>query len=371
MSDVRCPTPRVSCSTLCHVLILKEIQNASDKFNPRQQRGDVNSSEECECCRHTEKGSLVLLFSFGSSVARFHNHNHNIKKLICQSKVRELIARMQAGRQKAASALKSSGFKAKKAKSTVLGKKITTAGSKGRVNEANEVFATNSFKFLAGGVGGLANAIVGHPLDTAKVMMQIHTQGTSAHPLTAGKKRPRPPTLVSVVHDTVKLRGFRGLYAGFTPPATAGTLLGSGFFIITGAMRQLVADEGQSPEDLRTDQLILSSELAAPIYSAFNNPIEVVKCRMQADAKLPAGKSLYSGTWDCIMKTYQQEGIAAFMKGYTFTCEFDKTLFLRLEQQKTKALCIFDVRLSQRIIVCWPHFRCKEDNRHSCLLHDL
>lgn len=41
-----------------------------------------------------------------------------------------------------------------------------------------------------------------------------------------------------------------------------------------------------------------------------NNPIDVVKTRMQG-----LGASQYKNTWDCLVKTWRNEGPLAFYKG--------------------------------------------------------
>ena len=59
-------------------------------------------------------------------------------------------------------------------------------------------------RFVAGTASGVCLTLVGHPLDTVKVLMQ-----SASSP---------PPSLTNVDSRIVRRDGLRGFYAGFLPP---------------------------------------------------------------------------------------------------------------------------------------------------------
>jgi solute carrier family 25 carnitine/acylcarnitine transporter 20/29 len=58
--------------------------------------------------------------------------------------------------------------------------------------------------------------------------------------------------------------------------------------------------------------------MTAPLYCLCINPMEVVKVRLQVQPQ-EAGKKLYSGPIDCIVKTCRTGGPAALLRGYSAT----------------------------------------------------
>ncbi|KAG8310451.1 putative tricarboxylate transport protein, mitochondrial [Homalodisca vitripennis] len=137
------------------------------------------------------------------------------------------------------------------------------------------------------------------PMETIKVKF-INDQRSS---------NPRFQGLFHGVSLIMKEQGFRGLYQGLTA-----TILKQGS---NQAIRFLVMEtlkdkyRGGDPSKSVPKYIVGAFGAIAGAASVFGNtPIDVVKTRMQG---LEASK--YSGTMDCFVKTWKNEGPAAFYKG--------------------------------------------------------
>ncbi|KAH8369977.1 hypothetical protein KR093_001756 [Drosophila rubida] len=60
---------------------------------------------------------------------------------------------------------------------------------------------------------------------------------------------------------------------------------------------------------------VMSGASAGFLEVCINQPLDVVKTRLQLQAKPGSSGPTYSGLLDCVSKTYRQEGITAFWKG--------------------------------------------------------
>eukprot|EP01129_Flabellula_baltica_P013351 TRINITY_DN6174_c0_g1_i2.p1 TRINITY_DN6174_c0_g1~~TRINITY_DN6174_c0_g1_i2.p1 ORF type:complete len:113 (-),score=16.10 TRINITY_DN6174_c0_g1_i2:24-362(-) len=86
---------------------------------------------------------------------------------------------------------------------------------------------------LAGTAGGIAQVVIGHPLDTLKVRLQTQ-------PYKNGKPQYFDGMLDCVV-KTLKKEGFRGLYKGAASPLAGAMLHNANVFFCFGRMKQLIA----------------------------------------------------------------------------------------------------------------------------------
>mmetsp|Transcript_6719 Transcript_6719/g.13023 ORF Transcript_6719/g.13023 Transcript_6719/m.13023 type:complete len:329 (+) Transcript_6719:180-1166(+) len=146
----------------------------------------------------------------------------------------------------------------------------------------------------AGAFGGASNCVMGHPLDTLKVIAQSSTG--------------RNLTMYSMSKTLWREAGFGGFYRGLTPPLIASCTIGSAFWLISTAAKDYVREPGQTRDGLRLPQVVLASQMTAPFYSAVVCPIEVIKCRMQADAAL-------TNPVKCAAKIVRTEGVRQLWAG--------------------------------------------------------
>lgn len=157
---------------------------------------------------------------------------------------------------------------------------------------------------LAGTVGGMAQALVGHPFDTVKVRLQASGR--------VGFTQYRGPWDCLV--QTLRHEGVKGLYKGLSPPLALTGFTNAVMFAINSQMKKIVASFKRDPTSpLTLPQIIVAAEMTAPVYSTILCPIEVVKLRLQVQS---AGtEKLYSGPIDCVRKIFRSEGARGFFAG--------------------------------------------------------
>ncbi|XP_066912357.1 tricarboxylate transport protein, mitochondrial-like [Clytia hemisphaerica] len=154
---------------------------------------------------------------------------------------------------------------------------------------------------LTCGLGaGVAEAIlIVCPMETVKVKF-IHDQ-TQANPKYRG--------FFHGVYTIVKTDGIRGTYQGLTA-----TILKQGsnqairFFVYNNM--KLWLQDGDNTKEIGMVRTFAIGGLAGAASVFGNTPIDVVKTRMQG---LEANR--YKNTWDCVKKTWAEEGALAFYKG--------------------------------------------------------
>lgn len=173
---------------------------------------------------------------------------------------------------------------------------------------------------VAGGVGGMAQVVVGNPLDVIKTRMQ------------RGQ-----PVEVSA----------RALFRGMTVPLMASSGLNLVLFSVTGRMRALLHDYERNGPIVPLPKVVAAALLTAPIYVAFVTPVELIKVRLMTGA---SGSNLAA-----VIRDESKGG--GLMRGYLPTCamrlwglpfyfggnEATKTLLLARQQQEplSKAQLMF------------------------------
>ncbi len=167
-------------------------------------------------------------------------------------------------------------------------------------------------KVIAGGAAGIANTITGHPLDTIKVRIQ-NANGNNNLALSGVSNATKSLTIRECAQMTLQKEGLLGFYKGVGPPITVGAALGAAFFVVAGTAREFVCNPGQTSDQLSLSQTVVAAELTAPIYSFFACPIDVVKCRLQADVRR---KGRYKGMVDCFVRIVERENPMALWSGY-------------------------------------------------------
>lgn len=161
---------------------------------------------------------------------------------------------------------------------------------------------TPAKNFLAGLGAGVTEAIlVVCPMETIKVKL-IHDQM---------QPNPKYRGLVDGVSKIVKTEGISGIYKGLTA-----TILKQGS---NQAIRFLVYNEvkgymqnGDETKKLGVLQTMLAGGIAGAASVAGNNPLDVIKSRMQG-----LESSKYKNSLDCAIQIFRQGGILGFYKGCT------------------------------------------------------
>eukprot|EP01016_Furgasonia_blochmanni_P056322 TRINITY_DN9583_c0_g1_i7.p1 TRINITY_DN9583_c0_g1~~TRINITY_DN9583_c0_g1_i7.p1 ORF type:complete len:335 (+),score=101.32 TRINITY_DN9583_c0_g1_i7:49-1005(+) len=164
-------------------------------------------------------------------------------------------------------------------------------------------------KMLIGGLSGSVGEIATIPLDTAKVRLQI--QGANLKPGDPVKYKGMFGTMFMLAKEEGPLSLFKGLGAGLLRQMV--------FASIRIGLYDHVRDF-YCGKDFVGEPSLINKILAGLTTGAFGivvaSPTDVVKIRLQAEGKLPAGvPRRYTGVFDAFGKIYAHEGIAGLWTG--------------------------------------------------------
>lgn len=150
------------------------------------------------------------------------------------------------------------------------------------VEEANPSAVRRAIiDLVSGSAGGVANVYVGQPLDTIKVKLQ-----TFPH-LYKGATQ--------CGMNTFRTQGIQGLYAGTVPSLVANVAENAVLFLAYGAAQNLVSKSvGKQQKELNNLENACAGSLASIVSATVLTPIEMIKCRMQANQETAALKGASS-----------------------------------------------------------------------------
>ncbi|GAA5898581.1 hypothetical protein JCM5296_005933 [Sporobolomyces johnsonii] len=176
--------------------------------------------------------------------------------------------------------------------------------------------ASTTASLIAGSFGGMAQVLVGQPLDTIKTRAQTARPGQFKGPL-------------DIAMQTIRKEGFFALYKGMASPLIGVAGVNSLLFASNAYARKLV-----SPfPDLSIGQVALAGAMAGAAQSVLASPVEMFKVRMQAQyganpkrlrevvgemfAKYGWKKGIMRGYWITVVR--EIPAYAGFYAGYEWT----------------------------------------------------
>ncbi|XP_021945495.1 mitochondrial basic amino acids transporter [Folsomia candida] len=168
-----------------------------------------------------------------------------------------------------------------------------------------------SLDFLAGCVGGAAGVIVGHPLDTVKVRLQIQSSDNIKYKGT-----------FDCLRTIVKHEGSRGLYKGISSPLFGVAGVNALIFGVYGSLRPYVHGE---PGHGALWAHFAAGSVSGAVQSFIASPMELVKTRMQVNESqaTPSTSSPNKApsSMEVLRSIYQKEGglIRGVFKGWGVT----------------------------------------------------
>jgi len=167
--------------------------------------------------------------------------------------------------------------------------------------KSQNVATRTAIDLVGGTVGGVALALVGHPLDLVKSRLQIANSPYRG--------------VLHCISQTASTEGLRGFYKGLSPPLVMTGYTNAVLFTANGLALRLVRGSQTTP--LSGPQMLLATWITAPVYVFALTPIEVVKVRLQIQSS--SAVRLYDGPLDCIRQTVRNEGASALFKGFSAT----------------------------------------------------
>eukprot|EP00026_Physarum_polycephalum_P011256 Phypoly_transcript_11463.p1 GENE.Phypoly_transcript_11463~~Phypoly_transcript_11463.p1 ORF type:complete len:306 (+),score=41.80 Phypoly_transcript_11463:49-966(+) len=159
-------------------------------------------------------------------------------------------------------------------------------------------------KFLFGGLSCMTAACVTNPIDVIKTRLQLQGQLSKHH----------DPHYKGFIRGSIQIvvdEGIFGLYKGLSPSvlreATYSTLRMGGYDVMKTYLN------ATDPKHTPLWKKLLAGATSGAFGAALANPADLVKVRMQAQAK--AGGHQYSGLTDAFSSIYHKEGLRGLYKG--------------------------------------------------------
>lgn len=179
--------------------------------------------------------------------------------------------------------------------------------------------------FVAGGIGGMAGAVVTCPFDLVKTRLQsdvyqsIYKSKVTSQ--TIAGFRPGAYVVNAATHfketfgilgNVYQKEGFKSLFKGLGPNLVGVIPARSINFFTYGTTKDLYSRSLNNGQEAAWIHL-LAAATAGLATSTATNPIWMVKTRLQLDK---AGKtSLYKNSWDCLKNILHNEGVRGLYKG--------------------------------------------------------
>ncbi|KAF8642025.1 hypothetical protein AX16_009746 [Volvariella volvacea WC 439] len=170
--------------------------------------------------------------------------------------------------------------------------------------ETARVSAADNIKsFIAGGFGGVAAVLVGHPFDLTKTRLQTAPPGTYTGAF-------------DVVKKTLARDGITGLYRGMVPPLLGVTPIFAVSFWAYDASKQLILalTPNRASSGLSIGELATAGFLSAVPTTLVTAPVERAKVLLQVQGQGGA-QTQYKGVADVIKHLYKEGGVRSIYRG--------------------------------------------------------
>ncbi|THG98542.1 hypothetical protein EW026_g3663 [Hermanssonia centrifuga] len=158
------------------------------------------------------------------------------------------------------------------------------------------------WELIAGGSAGGCQVVFTNPLEIVKIRLQM--QGEAAKLEGAVPK--------GAAH-IIRQLGLVGLYKGASACLLRDIPFSAIYFPAYAHLKKDIFNEGYNGKQLSFVETLTSAAVAGMPAAYFTTPADVVKTRLQTEAK--TGQTHYKGMADAFVKIYREEGFKAFFKG--------------------------------------------------------
>jgi len=165
------------------------------------------------------------------------------------------------------------------------------------------------YEFFSGCAGGIAQVIIGQPVDIIKVRLQTQPP---EHKIYDG--------MWDCITKIYKAEGPLAFYKGTLPPllGVAGCV-SIQFEVFESAKRFFKKRHDSINRELALKYVYLSGSIAGLANSVISIPVEHLRIRMQAQGLAAREGRTYSGSIDCARDIYHHHGIKGIFKGTNIT----------------------------------------------------
>ncbi|KAI9274317.1 putative mitochondrial ornithine transporter 1 [Phascolomyces articulosus] len=158
--------------------------------------------------------------------------------------------------------------------------------------------------FVAGNMSGMAQVIVGQPIDTIKVRLQLdHTRFNGAW---------------DCALQTIRKEGFFALYKGMASPLVGIGAVNAVLFAANSSIKK--AMQAYPGQTLSIGQIAIAGAGAGIVNSALASPVELLKIKLQAQYSNEGGAGRqFKGPIDCARQLIRNDGFSALFRGMYVT----------------------------------------------------
>jgi len=160
--------------------------------------------------------------------------------------------------------------------------------------------------FVCGGSAATCASVVIHPMDLAKVRMQLYGQMNPGKPV---------PSFVTIISTSVKNDGITAVYKGVDAAIGRQMVYGTARIGLhrTFSDQLVVMNDGKP---INFVQKALSGMLSGSIAVCIGTPFDIALVRLQADGMAaPKDRRNYKNVFDAFIRTTKEEGVGALYKG--------------------------------------------------------
>ncbi|KAJ2614030.1 Mitochondrial carrier protein ymc2 [Coemansia sp. RSA 1365] len=159
--------------------------------------------------------------------------------------------------------------------------------------------------YISGAAAGVANSVVSGPVEHVRVRLQVQTSGSAAQ-----YKGP-----IDCIRKIYRSFGTAGIYKGQVPTIIR-ELNGFGMYFLAyeALVQRKMTESGKARSEISSGLVCLYGAAAGFAMWLTSYPIDVVKSKMQTDG-FSGSSQKYSGSIDCIRKTFEKEGLRGFFRG--------------------------------------------------------
>jgi solute carrier family 25 (mitochondrial oxoglutarate transporter), member 11 len=166
--------------------------------------------------------------------------------------------------------------------------------------------AKNLEPFVCGGAAATFASCVIHPIDLAKVRMQLYGQLNPGKPI---------PSFPSIIASVVKNDGLLGMYKGVDAAIGRQMVYGTARIGLHRSFSDKLV-EWNSGNSISFFQKTLSGMLSGSIAVCIGTPFDIALVRLQSDGMAaPQDRRNYKNVFDALIRTTKEEGVAALYKG--------------------------------------------------------
>ncbi|GJE87641.1 mitochondrial carrier [Phanerochaete sordida] len=181
----------------------------------------------------------------------------------------------------------------------------------GEVKTAASSTAESIRSFVAGGVGGCAAVLVGHPFDLTKTRLQTAPPGTYKG-------------AVDVVKQALARDGATGLYRGVVPPLLGVTPIFAVSFWAYDTAKAIIYSltPHRKTKELSVAEYATAGFLSAIPATLVTAPVERAKVLLQVQGQSGSGTQ-YKGVFDVVKHLYAEGGVRSVFRGSVATVARD------------------------------------------------